>query len=178
LKGFKVTGYFYNPNIHPILEFNERRKAIKALDPGIEIIYPDYLPEEFFQAVHPRTNLEATKGFISIGAEISLNEEAPARCAICWRQRLAKTAAVAKEKGYKYFSTTLLVSPYQNHEQLKDIGESIANEAGVEFYYADFRPGFRKARDEARLRGIYMQKYCGCVYSNAEKNRKKVKCVN
>lgn len=159
LKDFKVTGFFYNPNIHPILEYNERKKAIALLDPGIEVIYPDYLPKEFFRAVN-------------------LNEETPARCAICWRQRLAKTAAVAKEKGFKYFSTTLLVSPYQDHELLKKIGNDIAKEVGVEFYYTDFRPGFKKARDEARAKGIYIQKYCGCVYSSAERDRKKIKCVN
>lgn len=153
-EGFKVTGFYYNPNIHPISEYNERERGIILLNPGIEVIYPEYLPEEFFQAVN-------------------LNEATPARCAICWRQRLAKTAAVAKEKGFKYFSTTLLVSPYQDHELLKKIGSDIAKEAGVEFYYNDFRPGFRKARDEARAKGIYIQKYCGCVYSEIERPKRK-----
>ena len=154
LEGFEVTGFFYNPNIHPLLEYNERKKALTILNPGIKLIYPEYLPEEFFRAVN-------------------LNEVTPARCAICWRQRLAKTAAIASEKGFKYFSTTLLVSPYQDHELLKKIGNDIAKEVGVEFYYSDFRPGFRKARDEARAKGIYMQKYCGCIYSDIERFRKK-----
>lgn len=159
LEGFKVSGFFYNPNIQPLLEYNERKRGIVVLNPGIEVIYPKYLPKEFLQA-------------------IGLNEEAPVRCAICWRERLARTAAVAKEKGFKYFSTTLLVSPYQDHELLKKIGNDIAKVEGIEFYYADFRPGFRKARDEARRRGIYMQKYCGCSYSSAERERKKIKCVS
>lgn len=153
-KGFKVTGLFYNPNIHPVLEYNERKKAISLLDPGIEVIYPDYLPREFLQAVN-------------------LNEEFPKRCAICWRQRLTKTADIAQKKGFKYFSTTLLVSPYQDHELLKKIGNDIAQETGVEFYYTDFRPGFRKAREEARAKGIYMQKYCGCIYSDIERCKKR-----
>ena len=159
LKGFKVTGFFYNPNIHPISEYSERKKAIAILDPGIEFIYPDYLPQEFFQGVN-------------------LNEETPARCAICWRQRLTKTARVAREKGFKYFSTTLLVSPYQDHELLKIIGDDIAKETGVEFYYTDFRLGFRKAHNEARARGIYIQKYCGCIYSDIERSKKKRECVS
>lgn len=153
-KGFKITGFFYNPNIHPVSEYNEREKSLALLNPGIEIICPEYLPKDFFQAVN-------------------LNEEVPARCAICWRQRLMRTAAEAKERGFKSFSTTLLVSPYQDHEQLKNIGNDIAKETGVEFYYMDFRPGFRKARDEARAKGLYIQKYCGCIYSDIERSKKK-----
>ena len=154
LKGLEVCGLFYNPNIHPILEYNERKKAVINLNPGIEVIYPDYLPQEFFRAVN-------------------LKEDALVRCAVCWKLRLRKTARLAREKGFKYFSTTLLVSPYQDHEVLKRIGDEAAREEGVEFYYADFRPGFRKAHDEAKGKGIYTQKYCGCIYSEIERYNKK-----
>ena len=153
-KDLEVTGLFYNPNIHSVLEYNERKKAINVLNPGIEMVYPDYFPEDFFRAVN-------------------LKEEFPIRCAICWKQRLAKTAALARDKGFKYFSTTLLVSPYQDHDLLKNIGNDIAKDIGVDFYYTDFRPGYKKAREEARLKGIYMQKYCGCIYSEQERFKKK-----
>jgi len=153
-KGFDVTGVFYNPNIHPFLEYRERKKAVADLSSGIEIIYPDYHPQEFFHT-------------------INLKEEDPERCALCWKLRLKNTAHLAKEKGMKYFTTTLLVSPYQDHEMLKKIGSEAGSEEGVEFYYADFRAGFRKAHDEARALGIYTQKYCGCVYSEIERFKAK-----
>lgn len=154
LEGFKVTGFFYNPNIHPLAEYTRRKEAFGVLSPGVEIIYPEYSPVEFFQAVN-------------------LKEAAPARCAICWRLRLAKTAQRAKAEGFEYFSTTLLVSPYQDQELLKKAGNEAAADAGVEFYYEDFRTGFRKAHTQARAKGIYCQKYCGCIYSEIERNKKK-----
>lgn len=153
-EGFLVTGFFYNPNIHPLAEYIKRKEALAVLNPGIEITYPEYLPQEFFRAVN-------------------LKEERPKRCAICWELRLKATAAVAKEKGFPYFTTTLLVSPYQDQGLLKEIGERIAQDEGVKFYFADFRPGFRQAHVEAKAKGIYCQKYCGCIYSEIERDRKK-----
>lgn len=154
LEGFEITGFYYNPNIHPFAEYSRRKEAFTALGSDLEIIYPEYSPREFFQAVN-------------------LQEEAPGRCAICWRMRLAKTARAAKEAGFTHFTTTLLVSPYQDQELLKKIGEEAGKEEGVEFYYADFRPGFRKAHNEAHAKGIYCQKYCGCIYSEIERGKKK-----
>jgi len=144
---FEVTGFFYNPNIHPFAEYQNRRQAVENFIKAnnIEVIYPQYNPAEFFQAV----NLKETNG----------------RCSICWSLRLKVTAKAAKEKGFTYFSTTLLVSPYQDQGLLKEIGSSIAKAEGVDFYYQDFRPGFRKAHDIARSQNIYCQKYCGCIYS-------------
>ena len=83
----------------------------------------------------------------------------------CYRVRLEQTARYAKEHGYDTFSTTLLISPYQNHKALKKIGEEMAEKYGLNFLYRDFRPGFREGQAEARELGLYMQKYCGCVFS-------------
>lgn len=83
----------------------------------------------------------------------------------CYRVRLEQTAKFAKENGYDSFSTTLLVSPYQNHEALKQVGKEIAEKYGLEFVYRDFRVGFREGQAKARELGLYMQKYCGCVFS-------------
>lgn len=148
-KGFKITGFFYNPNIHPFSEYKSRKQAVEDSGKEIEMIYPQYQPQEFFQAVN-------------------LKENYPERCAICWSLRLKKTAQTAKEKEFDYFSTTLLVSPYQDQELLKKIGNGVSKDTGVDFYYADFRPGFRKAHDLAKAKGIYCQKYCGCIYSELE----------
>lgn len=171
-KGFEVSGFFYNPNIHPFAEYQNRRQAVenfikllkfqysmdtpfpsKKLYPlfcetsvnNIEVIYPEYNPAEFFQAV----NLKEKNG----------------RCLACWSLRLKLTAKTAKEKGFSHFSTTLLVSPYQDQELLKKVGSDIANAEEIEFYYEDFRTGFKKAHDIARTQNIYCQKYCGCIYS-------------
>ncbi len=145
-KGYEVSGFFYNPNIHPFSEYENRKDAVLSLKQDIEMSFPEYAPQDFFQAVN--------------GLETN-----PGRCNICWQLRLRKTAKAAKEKGITLFTTTLLVSPYQNQESLKKLGYDVAKEEGVEFYYEDFRIGFRKAHDQAKAKGVYCQKYCGCIYS-------------
>lgn len=158
-KDFEVGGFFYNPNIHPFGEYKNRKQAVIDFNNRISKInftYSQYLPEEYFRATN-------------------LREASPGRCFLCWRLRLEKTAQTAKEKGFDSFSTTLLVSPYQNQELLKKIGEDVAKDEGVEFYYEDFRPGFRKAHDLAKSFGLYSQKYCGCIYSEMEGCRKSEK---
>mgnify|MGYP000421618567 CR=1 FL=1 len=154
-KGLEVAAVFYNPNIHGFAEYNARKRAVEeyALKAGIGLIVPEYRPEEFFRAVNQK-------------------EQQPGRCLICWDLRLRAAAKIAKENGYPAFSTTLLVSPYQDQEALMRIGDGISEQEGVSFYYEDFRPGFRKAHNEAKAAGIYCQKYCGCVYSEIERCRK------
>jgi len=157
-KGYVVRGLFYNPNIHPFAEYKNRKQAVEgyAKELGLEVIYPEYRPEQYFQAVNEK-------------------EANPGRCELCWGLRLRETAKQAKENGFAAFTTTLLVSPYQDQELLKKIGEGIAKEIGLEFYYEDFRPGFRKAHDQAKSKGIYCQKYCGCIYGEIEQCKKSVK---
>jgi len=155
---FEVSGFFYNPNIHPLPEYNRRKQALIGLSnsSNINITYPEYNPCEFFR-------------------EVSLKEESPQRCSICWRLRLNKTAQVAKENEFDFFSTTLLVSPYQDQELIKKIGDDIADRFGINFYYEDFRSGFRKAHEEAHAKGIYCQNYCGCIYSQIERCKRSEK---
>ena len=98
------------------------------------------------------------------------------RCSqYCYKVRLEQTAKYAKENGYDAISTTLLVSPYQNHEVLKQMGEEIAKKYGLPFLYRDFRIGFREGQAKARELGLYMQKYCGCVFSEEERYAKQIK---
>jgi hypothetical protein len=152
-KGYDVAGFFYNPNIHSFSEYISRRKAVEGYNnlEKIEIIYPEYDPREFFNAVNQK-------------------EQVPERCFICWELRLNKTAQKAKKEGFDSFSTTLLVSPYQDQYKLQEIGNRISEREKINFYFEDFRPGFRKAHDEAKAKGIYCQKYCGCVYSEIERH--------
>ncbi|MFH1458487.1 MAG: epoxyqueuosine reductase QueH [Candidatus Omnitrophota bacterium] len=157
-KGYKVRGFFCNPNIHPLSEYRNRLQAVVDFSHrhNLEMIHPQYNPAEFFQAVN-------------------LKEDRPERCGICWSLRLQRCALAAKDMGCGYFSTTLLVSPYQDQERLKRLGDEIAQETGVEFFYEDFRTGFKKAHEQAKAEGIYCQKYCGCLYSEIERCRKSEK---
>jgi predicted adenine nucleotide alpha hydrolase (AANH) superfamily ATPase len=99
--------------------------------------------------------------------------EAAVRCGYCYRTRLEKTAAHAAQYGFDSFSTSLLVSPYQNHGLIRRAGEELAARYGVSFLYRDFRPRFREGQAKARALGLYMQKYCGCIFSEEERYVKK-----
>ncbi|MCM8799989.1 MAG: epoxyqueuosine reductase QueH [Candidatus Omnitrophica bacterium] len=151
-KGFKIKGFFYNPNIHPFSEYKKRKETLEELNKelNLEIFYPEYRPQDFFR-------------------EINFSEAKEKRCPLCWRLRFKNTAEFAKKNNFKYFSTTLLVSPYQNQERLKEIGNSIAKDLGIEFYYDDFRGGFKEAYTFAKNKDLYCQRYCGCIYSEIER---------
>ncbi|MCL6479399.1 MAG: epoxyqueuosine reductase QueH [Peptococcaceae bacterium] len=150
-KDMEVTGYFFNPNIHPYTEWKARKETLAGYAGaiGLPVIFDHrYLLEEFIRGVvHRETE----------------------RCAFCYAMRLKRTAAVAGEKNFDAFSTTLLVSPYQKHDLIREIGEAVAAETGIQFIYRDFRPGYKEATARSRELGMYRQKYCGCIYS--EKDR-------
>ncbi len=158
--GNTVSGFYFNPNIHPYQEYLNRRGALEeySRQTGLEIIYPEYEPSRFFRS-------------------IMYNEAAPARCRLCWQPRLEETALYARQNNFDGFSTTLLISPYQNHLIIKCIGEELAKKFDLNFYYQDFRAGFRESQDEARRHNLYRQKYCGCIYSEIERFKMtNVKC--
>jgi predicted adenine nucleotide alpha hydrolase (AANH) superfamily ATPase len=96
-------------------------------------------------------------------------EDQPGRCAYCYRLRLERTAAAAREGAYDCFGSTLLISPYQKHEAIREAGEKLAAQYGLRFFYQDFRPFFRGGQAYAREQGFYMQKYCGCLFSEEER---------
>ncbi|MFA5089883.1 MAG: epoxyqueuosine reductase QueH [Candidatus Omnitrophota bacterium] len=152
----KVSAFFYNPNIHPFSEYENRLQAVRdfSQEENLEIFIPEYNPQDYFH-------------------QVNLKEGPLQRCYLCWRLRLKESAKQAKENGFNFFSTTLLASPYQDQEKIKEIGAQASREEGVDFYYVDFRSGFRQAHAYARLKGIYCQKYCGCLYSEIERKRKK-----
>lgn len=123
----------------------------------------DYSDKERFEVRFGEYDME--NFFRNIGARVDV----PARCHICWKMRLAKTAELAKKEGFDAFTTTLLVSPYQDQETLIKIGKEFESEFGVRFLGEDFRSGFREAQQFAREHNIYRQKYCGCVFSEKER---------
>ena len=147
-EGIEPTIYWYNPNIHPYMEYRTRRDCLKEYTKSIEI-------EAIFEEEYGLN--EFCKNVIG-----DLNN----RCKnYCYKVRLEQTAKYAKENGYDAFTTTLLVSPYQNHEVLTEIAKEMAKKYNIEFLYRDFRVGFRVGQAKARELGLYMQKYCGCVFS-------------
>ena len=140
--------YWYNPNIHPYIEYKTRRDTLIEYTKTINIksiINENYGLDEF------------TKNVIN---------DLKNRCQnYCYRIRLEETAKYAKEHNYDAFSTTLLISPYQKHDLLMQIGEEIGKKYDISFFYEDFRIGFRQGQAKARELGLYMQKYCGCIFS-------------
>ncbi len=148
----EIVGYYYNPNIHPPSEYKRRKDALADAGKkmGVEIIYPLYKMEEYFKG-------------------IASKEDSPERCRLCWGLRLLRTAEFARENGFDAFTTTLLISPYQDHDLVKEIGETVGREKDVEFYYEDFRKGFRESQEQAKKQDLYRQKYCGCVFSELER---------
>ena len=149
--------FWYNPNIHPYTEYRARRDTLKvfAEEKGLPLIIEDeYGLRTFIKEVEKGDYLTGSGG---------------CRCGFCYRLRLEKTAQAAAEKSYNAFSTTLLISPYQNHDLIRQTGEEIAAKFSVEFIYRDFRPRFREGQNQAKAAGYYMQKYCGCIYSEEER---------
>ena len=158
LMGIEPTLYWYNPNIHPYTEYVARRDCVKeyAKRVGVDVIFNDeYGLDEFCKNVANNLN---------------------ARCVnYCYKVRLEATVKYAKEHGYDAFTSTLFVSPYQQHDKLKEVCEQLAEKYGIEFLYRDFRVGFREGQAEARELGLYMQKYCGCVFSEEDRYSKQIK---
>lgn len=147
-ENIEPTIYWFNPNIHPYTEYKERRDTLKKYTEniGINAIFDEeYKLKEFCKNV--------------------INDLENRCVKYCYRVRLEQTAKYAKQNGYDAFSTTLLISPYQNHEALKEIGEEIANKYELKFLYKDFRTGFKEGQNKAKQLGLYMQKYCGCIFS-------------
>ena len=100
------------------------------------------------------------------------------RCGVCYEIRLGEAARYAKEHEYDAFTSSLFISPYQQHEHMKSIAEAAADRFGIEFLYRDFRPYFREGQQIAREKGLYMQKYCGCVFSEEERYLKPKKIIH
>ena len=150
-EGHGVTGYFYNPNIHPLIEFRRRLKAQKVLQEHlpIEMIFePGYGLREYLESVDWR------------GAE---------RCAGCCRLRLGRVAGEARARGFDAVSTTLLASTQQDHDLIRRVGEQCAQGEGVEFLYRDWRHLAEQNHERAKQLRLYLQQYCGCVFSEYER---------
>ena len=157
--GFEVAGFWYNPNIHPFTEYRSRRNCVREYAQTIEL--PMFEQDSY-----------ALRPFVR-----EVAEDIAHRCGKCYEMRLFETALQAKELGFDSFTSSLFISPYQNHELMRETAERAAAEYGVDFLYRDFRPLFRDGQEKARELGFYIQKYCGCVFSEEERYIKAKKII-
>lgn len=151
--GWDVTGYWYNPNIHPYTEHERRRACVEeyAAIVGLPMVWePDYDVPAYFRAV--------------VG-----HEKFGERCARCYDLRLRATARTASERGFSVITTTLLISPYQDQELIAAIGKEAATEFGVDFLFENFRRGWSERGRLTREHNLYRQAYCGCIFSEWER---------
>ena len=156
-ENIEPTLFWYNPNIHPYIEYKTRRDCLKDYAASIDvnlIIDEEYGLDEFCKNVV--SDLEN-------------------RCVnYCYKKRLTETVRYAAHHGYDTFTTTLLVSPYQKHDELIAVCKELEALSGVKFLYRDFRVGFREGQAKARALGLYLQKYCGCIFSEEDRYKKQI----
>ncbi len=156
---FRITVFYYNPNIAPSEEYEKRlaeqERLIALLAPsaphGLELLAGDYRPEEYEAAV----------------ASLQQEPEGGARCTACFRLRLAETARLAAVQGFDYFATTLTVSPHKNAPLINEIGLAAGTQYGVRYLPSDFKKknGYLRSIQLSKEYGLYRQNYCGCKYS-------------
>ncbi|MDE5866001.1 MAG: epoxyqueuosine reductase QueH [Lachnospiraceae bacterium] len=163
---FKITVFYYNPNISMDEEYRKRvaeqKRLIEAYNEKtshpIDIIEGDYEPEEFFTMVKGLENCP----------------EGGERCFTCYELRLRKTSQIASGGQYDYFATTLTISPLKNAAKINEIGERIAGECGINWLPSDFKKkdGYKRSIELSREYDLYRQDYCGCIYSKIERENR------
>jgi len=187
---FKITIFYYNPNIHPAAEYERRleelalflnrRKNKQQADTAVDLVRADYNIGDFFTAVNIEEFPERAQEF-----------ERGERCFACYRLRMKKAALYALENGFDYFTTTLSISPHKDSEKINEIGAALERElseaglasnaplrqnpAALRYLYADFKKqnGYKRSLEISAEYGLYRQDYCGCIYSkqNSEAHR-------
>lgn len=166
---FDITVFYYNPNIAPEEEFRyraeEQRRLIEQLPHEGEMTLKvgDY-DADIFETL--------AKGLEEV-------PEGGERCTRCFRLRLGKTAQMARDGGYDYFTTTLSISPLKDAQRLNTIGGELAQQYGVPYLFSDFKKknGYRRSCELSQIYGLYRQDYCGCVYSKQERENSKSSIV-
>ncbi len=154
---FKITIYYYNPNI---MEEEEYQKRVLEIKNFIKLIKTKY-PISFIEGPYNVNEyLDEIKG-------LENELEGGSRCFKCYNLRLEKTAQIAKDLNFDYFTTTLSISPYKNAKWLNEIGKSLENKYNIKYLYADFKKkdGYKKSIELSNKYHLYRQNYCGCIYS-------------
>lgn len=151
------TLLYFNPNIHPYKEFKRRLNTLR-----------EYCELKKYKLVVDKSYPleQCLRGML---------DEPTVRCAYCYRTRLMEAARYAKENGFEAFTTTLLVSPYQKHDLIKQIAQEAADKYGIPFFYEDYRVGYEKGVAISLELEMYRQPYCGCVFSERDRYEKRPK---
>ena len=161
---FDLTVFYYNPNIAPREEFlrrvEEQQRLIDAMphERPIDLIQGEYDDCAFYELARGHEQ----------------DPEGGERCTACFRLRLGKTAEVAAQGGFDYFTTTLSISPLKDAQRLNAIGAALSAETGVPYLFSDFkkRNGYKRSCELSAQYGLYRQDYCGCIYSRMERDRR------
>ena len=160
---FRITTFYYNPNIFPEEEYQHRVAELKRFSAE----FPTKYPVQFLEG-----NYEPAKYYAAVKG-LEHDPEGGARCLKCFELRLGESAKVAKELGMDYFTTTLTISPMKDAAVLNEIGEKMAEKFGVRHLPSNFkkRNGFLRSTEICKIYGLYRQDFCGCVYSKMERER-------
>lgn len=155
-QGHVVTTFFYNPNIHPVYEFYQRLNGAITVS---EIYNTEIIFDEYY------------------GLELFLKNEFQdknKRCNFCYDIRIAKSFEFASENDFEAVTTSLLYSKYQNHNLIKELCHFYAKKFKIEFFYYDFREGWKYGIEKSKMDEIYRQHYCGCIFSEQERYQKQL----
>ena len=158
---FKVTIFYYNPNITDENEYKKRIEEIKKL---LTLINPKYKVELLEGEYNPKLFLDMSKG-------LEMEPERGKRCYKCYEMRLKETANIASKLGFNNFCTTLTLSPHKNSDWINEIGEKLDKEYVSNYLYSDFKKkeGYKRSIELSKKYNLYRQDYCGCIYSKRDK---------
>ena len=158
---FKVTIFYYNPNITDEIEYKKRIEEIKKL---LTLISPKYKVELLEGSYEPNKFFEMAKG-------LEKEPERGKRCFKCYEMRLEETAKIASKLGFKNFCTTLTLSPHKNANWINEIGKKLNTEYDSNYLYSDFKKkeGYKRSIELSKEYNLYRQDYCGCIYSKRDK---------
>ena len=162
---FNITVFYYNPNIYPDEEYYLRVKEQQRFINQ----FPTKHKVSFIEGDYD------TDSFYSIAKGLENEPEKGARCHKCYELRLTRTAEVAKEKGFDFFTTTLTISPMKDSQVLNEIGLKVADKVGVNWLVSDFKKkeGYKRSTEISKEYDMYRQDYCGCVYSYRDRQAQK-----
>lgn len=154
---FKITVFYYNPNIYPESEYTKRILEQQMLISAMTFKYP----VSFVAGSYDR------KAFYEIAKGLEHVKEGGERCFKCYELRMREAAQIAKEGGFDYFTTTLSISPLKNADKLNEIGKKLEAEYGVSYLLSDFKKknGYKRSIELSKEYGLYRQNYCGCEFS-------------
>ena len=157
---FKITIFYYNPNITNEEEYKKRVEEVKRFISSFKTKYPISLEEGNYD---PREFFDISKG-------LEKEPERGKRCYKCYLLRLNETAKVAEKLGFDYFCTTLTLSPHKNSNWINEIGDNLNNKYNSTYLYSDFKKknGYKRSIELSKKYNLYRQNYCGCVYSIRE----------